>query len=150
MSTIGTCNKWGLNPKKPSTLTELNIILYDATGKKQLQTVTINPWRISTMKTAHVTGKATLPGKPTAHLEWSTRISPGIVSEGKFQSLYGRRDAKAQQIYNLSILQADGHLFDPKYESSVALTHEMVLNPKNYGDDYVPPKIPGFTPKIGL
>ena len=141
---VVSISNWKLNPRKKSNTETLNI-LQGPMGKQPKTPLTITKWQI--VRGSHIQGTIAIPGKPCdeAYLTWGGRVGPSYIPPRDYdliEYLSGEfcrqksNDADTQKIRQ----QKEGHIFNREAESRVCLTKEMVLNPKNYGDAYLPPK----------
>lgn len=135
---------WSLNRKKKST--EKTLYIVHRYGKQEKH-LTITNWKING---SHIRGtfEVIIQGKKQsndAYLTWGGRKPPSRIKPINYGLVeyqcteFCRQqsdDADMQKIRQ----QKEGHNFNSEDESRVELTVEMVLNPNNYGDAYVPPK----------
>ena len=134
------CDHWTLNPKNPSNEKTL-YILYGPKDKPKMP-LTITGWKING---SQIRGTVAIPGKPSdeAILTWGGRMGPRYVTKYELEqstvyvSSYFKRNSYEENIQKLHTAQQSSRKFDREAESRVALTKQMVLNPKNYGNAIV-------------
>jgi hypothetical protein len=137
------CGLWKLDPKNPSN-EETLYILQGPKGKPKTP-LTINKWKI--VNGSQIRGKVAIPGKPCdeAVITWGARIGPQSFDYFDWvfrvwEAPLVKHDPDAEMVDRIYHQEQQGHKFNREAESRAVLTPEMVLNPKNYGNAYLPPK----------